>query len=113
MIVEDSALVLMSLEALIDDMDWAIEGPAMRLADALALADTTTADIALLDINLDGEFSWEVADRLMKRGIPVVFASGYESAAIRPERLRGLPVIAKPFTIAELETMLKRMVGDA
>ena len=113
LVVEDSPLVVMSLEGLFDDMDWAIEGPAMRLADALRLADTTGADIALLDVNLDGEMSFEVADRLIARGIPVVFATGYEGAGMLPERLKSVPVVTKPFAIIELEALLKNLVGDA
>lgn len=113
MLVEDSPLVLMTLVDLFEDMDWAIDGPATRLADALALAETTDADIVLLDVNLDGEFSWEVADRLKARGIQVVFATGYDSASLLPQRLTGMPVVSKPFTIDALEAMLRRMVGDA
>ena len=113
MLVEDSPLVLMTLVDLFEDMDWAIDGPATRLTDALALAETTDADIVLLDVNLDGEFSWEVADRLKARGIQVVFATGYDSASLLPQRLTGMPVVSKPFTIDALEAMLRRMVGDA
>lgn len=113
LLVEDSPLVVMSLEGLFDDMEWTIEGPATRLADALRLAETTTADVALLDVNLDGEMSFEVADRLIARGIPLVFATGYEGAGMLPERLKSVPVVNKPFAIVELEALLKGLVGDA
>jgi DNA-binding response OmpR family regulator len=113
MVVEDSPLVVMSLECLFDDMEWAIDGPATRIADALRLAETTDADIALLDVNLDGEMSFEVADRLIARGVPVVFATGYEGAGLLPDRLKSVPVVTKPFAVIELEALLKGLVGDA
>jgi DNA-binding response OmpR family regulator len=112
-LAEDSPLVVMSLEGLFDDMDWMIDGPATQLADALALAETTDADIALLDVNLDGEMSFEVADRLIARGVPVVFVTGYEGAGLLPERLKSVPVVTKPFAVIELEALLKGLVGDA
>lgn len=113
LIVEDSPLVLMSLEGLIDDMDWLVEGPAMRLAEALDLAAVSDSDVALLDINLDGEMSFAVADRLLARGVPVVFMTGYDNTAMVPDHLKAQPMVAKPFAIVELEAMLRRIVGDA
>ena len=81
LLVEDSPLIAMSLETLFEDMDWEMQGPATRLEEALKLAETTDADIALLDVNLDGELSWAVADVLKARGVPFVFATGYDGAS--------------------------------
>ncbi len=112
LLVEDSPLVAMSLETLFEDMEWEMEGPAARLADALVLADATDADIALLDVNLDGEMSWAVADCLKARGVPFVFATGYDSESVLPEEHKGARVVSKPFQIGELEALLRGMVGD-
>ena len=112
LLVEDSPLVAMSLETLFEDMEWEMEGPATRLDEALALAEATDADIALLDVNLDGEMSWAVADRLKVRGIPFVFATGYDGGSVLPEAHGGAPFVSKPFQIAELEQLLRGMVGD-
>lgn len=112
MLVEDSELVLMSLEALFEDMEWDIDGPVKRLADAMRLADTTEADVALLDVNLNGEMSWPVAERLEARGIPVIFATGYGDISTMPEHLKSVPLVGKPFAISDLEALLKELVGD-
>ncbi|MBA4757002.1 response regulator [Sphingosinicella sp.] len=113
LLVEDSPLVAMSLETLFEDMDWDMEGPATRLAEALALAETTDADIALLDVNLDGEMSWAVADVLKSRGVPFVFATGYDGASMLPETHGDARLVSKPFQITELEVLLREIVGEA
>lgn len=102
----------MSLETLFEDMEWEMEGPASRLDEALALAETTDADIALLDVNLDGEMSWAVADCLKARGIPFVFATGYDGGAVLPEAHSDAPFVSKPFQIVDLEALLRGIVGD-
>ncbi len=112
LLVEDSPLVAMSLETLFEDMEWVMEGPAARLDEALALAETTDADVALLDVNLDGEMSWGVADRLKARGIPFVFATGYDGGAVRPAAHSDAHFVSKPFQIADLELLLRQIVGD-
>lgn len=39
-------------------------------------------DAAVLDINLQGEAVFPVADALIERGIPFVFATGYDQSAV-------------------------------
>lgn len=112
LLVEDSPLVAMSLETLFEDMDWEMQGPATRLEEALALAQTTDADIALLDVNLDGEMSWAVADVLKTRGVPFVLATGYDGASMLPEAHCDARLVSKPFQIAELEVLLREIVGE-
>ena len=112
LLVEDSPLIAMSLETLFEDMDWEMQGPATRLEEALKLAETTDADIALLDVNLDGELSWAVADVLKARGVPFVFATGYDGASMLPDAHCDARLVSKPFQITELEVLLREMVGE-
>lgn len=112
LLVEDSPLIAMSLETLFEDMDWEMQGPATRLEEALTLAETTDADIALLDVNLDGEMSWAVADVLKARGVPFVFATGYDGASMLPDAHCDARLVSKPFQITELEVLLREMVGE-
>ncbi|MBZ6378784.1 hypothetical protein B5C34_11105 [Pacificimonas flava] len=111
LVAEDNALVMMSLEALIEDMEWTLVGPAETLADAESLAGDCEADIALLDVNLNGERSIGVAETLAGRGIPVIFATGYGDALDLPPALEGSPVVTKPFRLDELESLLRERCG--
>ena len=111
LIVEDSYLVLLGLEAMCDKLGWQIVGPATRLGEALALARSETFDAALLDVNLDGEMSWEIADVLIARRIPFAFSTGYDQSNILPDHLIGTPVLAKPYRIDDVERRLRSMMA--
>ena len=113
LVAEDNALVMMSLEGLIEDMGWQLIGPAENMADAERLAADSEADVALLDVNLNGERSFGAAEKLVDRGIPVIFATGYDAQMDLPEKLAGAKLVTKPFRLDELERQLRETVGDA
>ena len=113
LVVEDSFLILMSLEGFFSDLGWKVVGPATRKAAALSLAKSKEFDVALLDVNLDGELSWEVAAVVKERGIPFVFSTGYDASNILPESLAGSPVLGKPFSERELEITLRELIAQA
>ncbi len=113
LIVEDSALITMLLEQIIEEQGWDVVGPATRVSAALDLAESERIDAALLDINLDGEMSWDVAKVLRKRGIPFAFSTGYGSGAGLPEDLADATVVKKPYQVEEVEACLRRMLDGA
>nr|WP_294546826.1 HWE histidine kinase domain-containing protein [uncultured Rhodopila sp.] len=110
LIVEDSYLISLLLEQVLEDQGWELVGPATRVPAALALAQTERIDAALLDINLDGEMSWPVAMALRERGIPFAFSTGYGSAADLPASLADVFVLKKPFQLAEVESRMQKML---
>jgi two-component sensor histidine kinase/CheY-like chemotaxis protein len=113
LVVEDSFLLVMALEMVFDDLGWKIIGPATRKADALALMHVESFDAALLDVNLDGEMSWEIAALLKERRIPFVFSTGYDVTSVLPDFLVGSAVIGKPYKSDELEWRLRQVITDA
>jgi light-regulated signal transduction histidine kinase (bacteriophytochrome)/CheY-like chemotaxis protein len=113
LVVEDSFLMVTTLEMVFDDLGWKIIGPATRKAEALALAQMESFDAALLDVNLDGEMSWEIATHLKDRRIPFVFSTGYDVTNVLPDFLVGSAVIGKPYRSEELERRLRQVISDA
>jgi light-regulated signal transduction histidine kinase (bacteriophytochrome) len=111
LIVEDSFLISMLLEQILEERGWDMIGPATRVPAALALARSERIDAALLDINLDGEMSWEVATALRERGIPFAFSTGYGAAVRLPDGLADAVVLKKPFQINEVESCLVGLLG--
>lgn len=111
LIVEDSYLLVLTLEAMCEDLGWQIVGPVSRLAKAMELARTETFDAALLDVNLDGEMSWAVADVLKARGIPFAFSTGYDQTDMLPAHLAGSSVIAKPYRPEEVAQRLRQLMA--
>jgi hypothetical protein len=53
-----------------------------------------------------------VADRLMARGLPFIFTTGY-STPIIPEVYRHVPVLQKPFDLEEVLSALFPRAADA
>jgi hypothetical protein len=53
-----------------------------RVRSALDLIGTATVDGAILDVSLDREDSFPVADVLYKLGIPIAFATGHSGGGI-------------------------------
>jgi DNA-binding NtrC family response regulator len=108
LLVEDEALVGLELETALMRAGMEVLGPATTLSEALRLASESAADMALLDINLQGEHSFPVAEVLKMRGIPFVFCTGYARRMIIPEEFSHIPVVEKPYTIDRLFQAMDR-----
>jgi chemotaxis family two-component system sensor kinase Cph1 len=111
LVVEDSFLICELLVQALDLFGWVVVGPATRKSKALELAQSETFDAALLDIDLDGEKSWDVASVLMTRGIPFVFTTGYNAAHVLPDFLAGSPVMVKPFNPTDIEQRIREVIA--
>ncbi|WP_376966978.1 response regulator [Azospirillum sp. A26] len=107
LIIEDEPLIALSLEDVLTDNGAVCIGPIGSIGSALKAIATHRADIALVDINLRGERIDPVADRLSTMGIPFLFTTGYGEEA-RPKAHRHRPVIAKPYSDAEVIDALLR-----
>ena len=110
LVVEDSALVIMSLQEWFEELGWDMVGPATTVADALPLAREQHIDAALLDVNLDGEMSWDVASVLLERGIPVAFATGYDAKMVMPQGFQDTLVVSKPYNLQDVEQRLRSLL---
>lgn len=111
LIVEDEMLVAMNIEDMLLDLGHEVAGLASRLEPALSLASEAQFDLAMLDVNLAGQTSFPVAEILVRRGIPFLFATGYGIKGIA-EEYRSYPVLQKPFRARDLEQALRQAVVD-
>jgi CheY-like chemotaxis protein len=112
LVVEDEMLVAMNIEDMLLDLGHEVAGLASRLEPALSLARDGAFDLAMLDVNLAGQQSFPVADVLIARGIPFLFATGYGSKGIA-EAYRDRPVLQKPFRTRDLGEALERIDAAA
>ena len=104
-LVEDEALVAALLEDQLEALGCVAAGKASGLDEALDMARSVEADVALLDVSLGGQSSSPVASVLESRDIPVILATGY-GAADMPSGLRDHPVLRKPFRQEQLASAL-------
>jgi CheY-like chemotaxis protein len=65
-----------------------------------------SVDAAVLDINLNGQTSYQVADALAARGLPFVFSTGYAKDRLSKD-YGDVPVLQKPFHRFELGQALE------
>ncbi|UVO55452.1 response regulator [Sphingomonas sp. SUN039] len=105
MLVEDEALIAMMAEDLIDALGHTVVVTAATLDDALSACTGGAFDAALLDVNLNGDSSMALATRLKALGCPFAFTTGYGAGGIEPAHA-DMPVLTKPYSLAELETVL-------
>ena len=85
LVVEDEYFLAAELVEALSADGAKVIGPAASVDDALDLLDDTAQlDGAVLDLNLQGEMAFPVADALMERDIPFVFLTGYDQSVIPP-----------------------------
>jgi CheY-like chemotaxis protein len=106
LVVEDEVIVAMLIEDMLVDLGYDVVALSTRLDEALTFARTMPIDLAVLDVNLNGEMSFPVADALRARGIPFVFATGYGPRVLGAP-YAGTPTLQKPFQIGELRRTLE------
>ena len=68
-------------------------------------------DAAVLDINLNGQMSYPVADALVARRVPFLFATGYGRDSVT-NGYRSFPMLQKPFRLLELFDALTKLDGN-
>jgi CheY-like chemotaxis protein len=107
LVVEDEMLVLMTIETMLADLGCETITAAATAAKAIELTKSRAFDLAILDLNLNGDQSYAVADMLIALGVPFVFSTGYGSDGVS-ENYRDWPVLRKPY---QSEAMV-RILGD-
>ncbi len=105
LVVEDEMIVAWLLEDMLADFGCVVVGPPARVEQALAVID----DAAVLDLNLNGQKSYPVADALAARGVPFVFSTGYDKGRLL-DSYRSFPVLQKPYQRSELGDTLAKLL---
>jgi CheY-like chemotaxis protein len=106
LVIEDESFVLMLLEDTLAEIGCEVAGTASRVGEALDKVGSLSFDLAILDVNLNGSQTLEVAARLAQAAVPFVFATGYGAAGLL-SRFEGVPILQKPFQQSDLEHALR------
>ena len=105
-IVEDDMRINTLIEECLSDLGCHVVGIAMLLDDALDMSALLPFDVALLDLSLNGELSYPVAQAMLDRNQKFVFVTGYVMDTF-PAQFQGTPVLRKPFGIRDLQETLR------
>ena len=110
LVVEDEWLIASEVEQELNEAGFAIVGPVGSVASALAAIEAGQIDAAVLDVRLQSEDSYPVAERLQERDIPFLFITGYASGDIA-DRYRRHACLQKPFSSRGLLEAVAGMLG--
>jgi CheY-like chemotaxis protein len=112
LLVEDDYLIATDLQEELQQWGATVIGPVATLDEAMDLAKTEQQmDVALVDIDLHGEFSFHLADELIRRDIPVAFSTGFGQDVL-PYRLRHVPLYAKPVSARTVAQGLAELLAE-
>ena len=102
-------MILLMMEEMLADLGASVT-VAATVDQALAKIDGQVFDAATLDLNLDGNESYPVADRLLALGVPFVFSTGYSQQILRDD-YRDRPILRKPFKDRDLFDTVIRLLA--
>lgn len=108
LIVEDSLLLALELEAGLEDAGVHVVGCAAELSEALAMVQMDF-DVAVLDADLNGQSVAPVAEILRTMGRPFVFATGYADKAA-PMGFDA-PIVRKPYNVHQIARAVAGVTG--
>ncbi len=109
LVLEDELLIALFMVEMVREIGYRVSGVAHTLAMARHEFAKRNFDAALLDIGLDGHYQFELADLLQETGVPFAFVTGYDYL-VEP-RHEMVPVLQKPFTLAQLRAVMVTLVG--
>ncbi len=111
LIVEDEFFQADDLKRCLVSHGANVIGPVSTLESGFeTIAASDRIDFAVLDLNLGGHLSFEVAAQLRARDIPFVFATGYGSTQI-PPGYRDVTRVEKPYAPEDLLPIIAESVS--
>lgn len=112
LIVEDDPFIAMDIEsAVADQLGDGAELIVVGSVSQARRASATKLSCALLDIDVEGGKTFEVAVRLLENGTPFAFVSG-SSPGDLPEELRTVRFLRKPFSTNEIASFVSGAVTE-
>ena len=108
LLVEDELFIAMHAEEILRDLGAEVVGPANSLPEAWSFVESESFDCAMLDRNLNGEFSDELAQELKRRGVAVILATGYGPIATDRDHF----VVSKPYNENMIAAAFRSAMND-
>jgi len=84
-LVEDDWLIAADHTDTLEQVGYQVFGPVSSVSAALQMIDGLHIDAAVLDLNLNGQASYPIAELLILNGIRFLFVCGYSVHDLRKE----------------------------
>ena len=111
LLVEDELVVGLFMQDLLKTIGYRPTDPIGRLSEAINAATHERFDGAILDMNLNGEIVYPLAELLTKQRVPFLFVTGYAPGGLDP-RFTQVQILQKPVVQDELAGALSQMLGS-
>jgi len=111
LVVEDEPLIMLELEQMLSELGWHATHLASDIDRAAEVAQKEVLDLAILDVNVKGKTSFNVAHILEKRKIPIILATGYSTDVLTDNYPRAV-YLQKPYTKIDLARALDRIIDQ-
>ena len=108
LVVEDMFLIAEDIADQLSEWGCEVVGPNRHVKGALMSIAECRIDGALLDVNLDGETSFEIASTLASQDTPFIFMTGYDSEKMFPVEFKSAPKLNKPVIAEALQAMMRQ-----
>ena len=112
LIVEDEALIGITLADLLKEEGFLVVGPVSNARDALVVLDEATPEAVVLDLSLQDGYCAGLARELVTRGTPFLIFSGHRREGSYGAEFQDVPWVEKPGRgadiVAELHRITKR-----
>ncbi len=112
LLVEDDRLQAMDLTKALQDATFDVAGVASATKSALSLIDTVAFDFAVLDYNLKGATSVDVAIRLRCDGVSFVYVTGAIADLLANKAAPQAEIFQKPYVQSQLIDFIRRHTTD-
>jgi DNA-binding response OmpR family regulator len=110
LVVEDDYLIAKEIASTLREHGATVIGPVADVARSRALLEQSMPDCALLDVNLKGQLVFELAEELVHRGVPPIFATGYDCSFL-PTRFSHVPCLLKPLDMRSLVRSIREQTA--
>jgi DNA-binding response OmpR family regulator len=110
LVVDDEPLIASFIADWLIELEYTVAGPVNSAPEALQLAEQMPIDAAFLDVTLGSGDSFALAETLLAKGVAVAFITGRDAQSL-PERLRGTPILGKPFDFEAMKALLDGMLA--
>lgn len=110
LIIEDESIISLHLENSLNLLGYEVSGVAKNSSHSLQVVEQEVVDIALVDINIDGDIDGIQTAHILNKtyNIPIIFISANKDkeTLTKVSKVDFVGFIVKPFREDELETML-------
>lgn len=110
LVVEDEFMIATRIADILEDAGYEVIGPLLNTAEAMHAIAVDGIQGALLDLNLRGDTTLSMAEAIARRGIPVLFVTGY-AREILTGKWMNARYLEKPFTDGDLLAAVAMMLA--